>query len=71
MKRFKHSRLQLLIIYLLIYIFTMTFVSYNNKQSTYDMISNRLYYDNGLMIKNPQTINWNQMQFDKKIMVCT
>lgn len=66
MKRFKHSRLQLLIIYLLIYIFIMTFVSYNNKQSTYDMISNRLYYDNGLKIKNPETINWNQMQFDKK-----
>lgn len=63
MREFRRSTINMIIIHTLIYMFIITCFSYYSKQTIYDMLSNRLYYDNIVIVNNAQGIDWKQKQY--------
>ncbi|GAU76552.1 hypothetical protein [Fusibacter sp. 3D3] len=63
MRRFKRSILYMIIINTIIYMLLIAFLSYEAKQTTYDRLSNQLYFDNILILNNAQAINWDKKSY--------
>lgn len=62
MEKINRSTIAYLFSCIVIYILTLTFFLYTEKQTIYDMLSNQLYYDNILLVYDGKNVDWNKIE---------
>lgn len=66
MRLFKRWLFFLLIVYTFVYMFLICFFIYDEKQTTYDILSNKLYFDKFLIVDFSNEIKWSDEIFNEK-----
>lgn len=69
MRLIKKSIVFFVIINISIYIILTGFLIYSEKQTNYDRLSNKLYYDNILLVENGGNIDWDQEMYSEQYKV--
>ena len=69
MRLFKRWLFFLLIVYTFVYMFLICFFIYDEKQTTYDILSNKLYFDKFLIVDFSNEIKWSDEIFNEKCRV--
>ena len=62
MRVVKKSQICYFLIIILLYILNTGFFLYSERQTTYDRLSNQLYFDNILLVYNGHSINWDDIE---------
>lgn len=66
MKWINRSTVFMLLFFIPIYIFLVVFLTYISKQTLYDLLSNRLYTNNNIILVDSQSADWINEQYDGK-----
>lgn len=53
----------------LLFLFLFAFISFDEQQTAYDYLSNKLYFENLLLLHDPENVNWNHSVFSNNCRV--